>query len=313
MRYNRDYYVETDLELSFKGNFRQLQMALRLRWKLCSYFLHFLEKPTQQTSRENFDLLKCVSKVLEIDHQNCFFNKVTDTLPKRLPSKPTNSFRTQRPLDASAQPECVEKKRYPSPPIVAPLSVNTEEEQSDSPPADPTPTIQPPIFEELQTKHVNVSTSHLSPKRQTNSQNDVPSKRLLEELERAQKRSEKRFEMSSQQRQDNNYQSSHSNFNRGGPNNDSREYGYNRRQNDDRHQFNQYRYNNRTSFRGRGFDSKQAEQRFDYDQQDQQSSSKLYVPPQARRNQNDYRKDRPENQRREKYQDDINRKVIWLY
>ncbi|KAI6202815.1 hypothetical protein M3Y94_00483800 [Aphelenchoides besseyi] len=131
-RFKREYYVETTDGLGFRGQFRPLQAALRLRLKLMSYFLNFLKQPLRPLSSLDSKLLQTIANVLEIDHQRVNFHPVTDLYtPRPQQTKFTTSKQT---VDLSTS-----RQRPQSP---SQISSRTPE-FGDSPPADPAPSNVP--------------------------------------------------------------------------------------------------------------------------------------------------------------------------
>lgn len=55
--YEPEYVIQLDSWLAFKGDFDSMQALTRLRFKLMSYFLNMLKKPSNETSEENLVFL----------------------------------------------------------------------------------------------------------------------------------------------------------------------------------------------------------------------------------------------------------------
>lgn len=117
LRYQRDFYVECDQELTFKGNFRELQSVLQLRFKLMTYFMNFLKEPLRAFSDADHKLLQCVTQVLEIEHKNCQFNEVHDTLPKRQVQRQQPRFTNNSRNTTQFNQQSQQQRRLPSPPM----------------------------------------------------------------------------------------------------------------------------------------------------------------------------------------------------
>uniref|UniRef100_A0A914E412 DEAD-box helicase OB fold domain-containing protein n=1 Tax=Acrobeloides nanus TaxID=290746 RepID=A0A914E412_9BILA len=70
---NNEFLIEIESSLAMQGKFEDLQLIMRLRFKLMFYFLEFLKNPTSRLSREHNDLLACLNYVLSIDHHRFGF------------------------------------------------------------------------------------------------------------------------------------------------------------------------------------------------------------------------------------------------
>lgn len=134
-------------------------------------------------------MLESVAQVLDLDHKNAYFNEVRDTFSARRPQRnqPRIGTNQKYPLAPfnQAQPQ---QKVLPSPLSIPsqPLeTIQKFDENNDSPPVDPAPSVEPPTFDEsLLTKQVPTAS-----KRRTNKQEPSRSKQLIEELDRAQSKS----------------------------------------------------------------------------------------------------------------------------
>ncbi|KAH7727727.1 Protein F52B5.3 [Aphelenchoides avenae] len=79
--YVRENVVDLEPWLAFRGITENLQLAMKLRFKVMSYFLSVLKNPMRETTTEDEILLSCLSDVLIMDHKRFGFNECID-LPK---------------------------------------------------------------------------------------------------------------------------------------------------------------------------------------------------------------------------------------
>jgi hypothetical protein len=76
--YQRDYTVEVDNFLGFRGYFETVQLAMKLRFKFMNYFMKWLRNPTEYLSSEDSQLLECLNNVLTIELKYFNFKDVVD-------------------------------------------------------------------------------------------------------------------------------------------------------------------------------------------------------------------------------------------
>ncbi|CAD5211479.1 unnamed protein product [Bursaphelenchus xylophilus] len=164
LKVERDYYVELENWLGFKGKFKDLQLVLRLRFRFMNYFMNVLKNPLKRLSSEQEEILNTVAKILEMDHKKATFNAVEDVYKQR--------YIVKRPSD-----ERVEEIREDAPAEHKPrssfLKIDSHRE-SEPIPADPSPNAR----EEPEP-------SRLSTKPHRN-----PSERILLQLTQAQNKSQ---------------------------------------------------------------------------------------------------------------------------
>ncbi|CAD5207263.1 unnamed protein product [Bursaphelenchus okinawaensis] len=103
-KFEREYYVELENWLGFKGHFTDLQLTLRLRFRFMNYFLNVLKNPTRPLSISQLEILRTVADVLEMDHKKAAFNTVDDIYTQKWYKKisPVNRMERKKPEDRSS-------------------------------------------------------------------------------------------------------------------------------------------------------------------------------------------------------------------
>jgi hypothetical protein len=76
--YQRDYTVEVDNFLGFRGYYETVQLAMKLRFKFMNYFMKWLRNSTEYLSSEDSQLLECLNNVLTIELKRFNFKAVED-------------------------------------------------------------------------------------------------------------------------------------------------------------------------------------------------------------------------------------------
>uniref|UniRef100_A0A914YVK2 Uncharacterized protein n=1 Tax=Panagrolaimus superbus TaxID=310955 RepID=A0A914YVK2_9BILA len=79
--YQREYCVEVDNFLGFRGYYETVQLAMKLRFKYMNYFMKWLRNPLQRSNHEDEILLDSMNKVLTMELKRLNFREVHD-LPK---------------------------------------------------------------------------------------------------------------------------------------------------------------------------------------------------------------------------------------
>jgi hypothetical protein len=342
--------------------------------------LKFLEQPLRPFNDADYGLLKCVTQLLELEHVNCNFNKVQDTLPKRQQRQParfaTNQrnsnqqyaaqpYQQQRRLPSpqandyyQRAPANTQNKRYDSPqdvrsgnyfdysqisiwsklflkstdldpffdpvpdtsPSMQPNRIDEldriQQDRSSIIPNDPAPTVQEPVFDPIPSK--------AAPKQQQQRRQEPRSKKLIEELNRAQQnrtsmqkrepevRAEpavssrnRNEEMLSRRTQPSSNFYHQQDYNQP-MRNEVREQNPYEKPNDQPFQHDRD-FENRNSGRFNGYNERQVRPKDNVDSQRHRAD--LYVPP-PRRNVDDTQRNRQQNDqpKRGNFRDDANRK-----
>lgn len=88
--FRRDYAVEVDSFLAFRGEYELMKLLMKLRFKILNYFMMWLRNPEVAKYDENVALLHCLNEVLSKEHKNCLYARVDD-----LPTKKEEVVRKQ--------------------------------------------------------------------------------------------------------------------------------------------------------------------------------------------------------------------------